>query len=554
MRIRAAVATVALSFLASAAVGQTQTIDLGQNWSPEQKEQFWFTSQGSQLLPYDWFLHLKQASSDQLFRADENLLRLGYVPTKKSTPILNPGALPIGFAQDVDRDGKTYVGFTCAACHTAELIIDKTPVTVEGAPALSDFWQFLSDLVAALDDTATTTTKFKDFANAVLPSSHTQQQEDELKIDLNKKRDKLRQRWLSMPPQTNYGPARLDAFGGLYNQVVAYALGVPTNARVADAPASYPFLWDTHQHRKVQWNGSADNRLPFDLGYAFRNIGEALGVFGVVHIVPQDGIPKYESSIRVDQQKELEDLLRLLRSPVWPKNLPAPDPASARIGEKIYKDTCRHCHQILAHPGDPDRKVHEKMVKVEKVGTDKKFAENYEERFAEMNADTGGLEGHPKLLGSLSKKFGPKANGADIFANAVFGTWAGSFRASGREMETDEKTESQAIRRFSATAQKKLGKYKARPLNGIWATAPYLHNGSVPNISELLKPPPERMKKFWIGSHDFDPDNLGLSVAQTINGFEFDTLQPGNTNVGHPYGTTLTDDQKKALIAFLKTL
>src|SRR6185503_5297616 len=136
----------ALSFLASAAVGQTQTIDLGQNWSPEQKEQFWFTSQGSQLLPYDWFLHLKQASSDQLFRADENLLRLGYVPTKKSTPILNPGALPIGFAQDVDRDGKTYVGFTCAACHTAELIIDKTPVTVEGAPALSDFWQFLSDL------------------------------------------------------------------------------------------------------------------------------------------------------------------------------------------------------------------------------------------------------------------------------------------------------------------------------------------------------------------------------------------------------------------------
>ena len=75
----------------------TRTIDLHQNWTPEQKEQFWFTPQGSLLLPYKWFLYLKQASSEDLFRDDKNILRLGYVPSGKST--LNPDALPIGFSR-----------------------------------------------------------------------------------------------------------------------------------------------------------------------------------------------------------------------------------------------------------------------------------------------------------------------------------------------------------------------------------------------------------------------------------------------------------------------
>ena len=204
------------------AIVQTQTIppiDLHQNWKPDEQQQFWFTPQGSLLLPYDWFLNLKQASSDELFRSDRNILRLGYVPSGRSA--MNPDALPIGFARDSDREGHPFVGFTCAACHTSVLRIGNTDVTVEGAPTLGDFWTFLTDLVAALDDTATTP-KFKDFADHVLGPSHTQQQEDALKLDLDTQRDALRQHWLSMPPSTPYGPARLDAFGGLYTQVVAY--------------------------------------------------------------------------------------------------------------------------------------------------------------------------------------------------------------------------------------------------------------------------------------------------------------------------------------------
>jgi len=100
--------------------------------------------------------------------------------------------------------------------------------------------------------------------------------------------------------------------------------------------------------------------------------------------------------------------------------------------------------------------------------------------------------------------------------------------------------------------------YKARPLNGIWATAPYLHNGSVPNIAELLKPPPERVKTFYRGNRHYDEARLGFVSDQPTEGkrilFEYDTRLIGNWNVGHDYGTDLSAAQRVELIAYLKTL
>ena len=103
-----------------------------------------------------------------------------------------------------------------------------------------------------------------------------------------------------------------------------------------------------------------------------------------------------------------------------------------------------------------------------------------------------------------------------------------------------------------------MPKYKARPLNGIWATAPYLHNGSVPNLFELLKPasaddaskaaPP----KFTVGNREFDPIHVGY--RSDSGPFEFDTTLEGNSNVGHEFGTGLSDDERFELIEYLKTL
>src|ERR1041384_3123710 len=77
--------------------------------------------------------------------------------------------------------------------------------------------------------------------------------------------------------------------------------------------------------------------------------------------------------------------------------------------------------------------------------------------------------------------------------------------------------------------------YKARPLNGIWAVAPFLHNGSVPNLYLLLSPQSDRPAKFWAGSKEFDPVKVGYDVAEISGATEFDISKPGNSNAGHEF-------------------
>lgn len=93
--------------------------------------------------------------------------------------------------------------------------------------------------------------------------------------------------------------------------------------------------------------------------------------------------------------------------------------------------------------------------------------------------------------------------------------------------------------------------YVAAPLDGIWARAPYLHNGSVPTLQDLLSPPEKRPKIFLKGCSNFDFAKIGRSCDQ---GFEFDTSLRGNRNTGHVYGTDLTAPEQAALIEYLKTL
>ena len=98
--------------------------------------------------------------------------------------------------------------------------------------------------------------------------------------------------------------------------------------------------------------------------------------------------------------------------------------------------------------------------------------------------------------------------------------------------------------------------YKARPLDGIWATAPYLHNGSVPNLYELLLPASKRSKEFWVGSSEFDPKLVGFRTENAPGTTKFDTTLPGNSNAGHDmYGNNdFTEEQRLELLEYLKSL
>ena len=121
--------------------------------------------------------------------------------------------------------------------------------------------------------------------------------------------------------------------------------------------------------------------------------------------------------------------------------------------------------------------------------------------------------------------------------------------------------------------------YKPRPLGGVWATPPYLHNGSVPSIYELLGPYEKRTTRFFVGRREYDPKHVGFvlePVQGSSSGFWMDTSKPGNSNSGHlfradykPYdpskpeseqyqngviGPALSEDDRMNIIEYLKTL
>lgn len=109
------------------------------------------------------------------------------------------------------------------------------------------------------------------------------------------------------------------------------------------------------------------------------------------------------------------------------------------------------------------------------------------------------------------------------------------------------------------------GGYKARPLDGIWAAGPYLHNGSVPTLYDLLSPLAERPKSFCLGLRSFDPVKVGYRTDCADGTFTLDTKIPGNTNVGHQFvgsgvagsgiiGRGLSEQERWDLVEYLKTL
>ena len=98
------------------------------------------------------------------------------------------------------------------------------------------------------------------------------------------------------------------------------------------------------------------------------------------------------------------------------------------------------------------------------------------------------------------------------------------------------------------------------PLDGLWLRAPYLHNGSVPTLRELLEPVTQRRPAFYRGNDVYDAQSVGFVSNVARDGerayFLFDTRAPGNSNTGHTgkrYGTELPAAEKAALLEYLKT-
>ena len=522
-----------------------KVVEIDQGWDGPTKMAFWFTDQGSRLFPYAWFLALEQAGSERPFRDPKHVDGFRYLPWP-ADPKWNPDGLPIGFVRDKDAASKTgdWVGLTCAACHTGKVAYKGSEMVVDGAPALADFQAFHAALVDALAATLDDPAKFARFAKAVNgteDSAAADALRGAAKAQLDARRA-FAKRSASPHP---YGFARLDAFTILVNEIVGTALQQPDNLRTAEAPVSYPFLWDAPRLDWVQWNGSASNPLA-------RNVGECLGVFGSVTLVgkPED---LFASSLLAKNLFDLEGMLDRLKPPAWPEAaFGKVDADLARTGSALYAKHCASCHADKApFPQTTPNKfgksfVRTTMTPLDEVKTDPVMATD----FASRRAKPGALG--PLLPPTPGASGPPESVPAGVLtAAAVRGLIGRAFQTL--KLNPDEQLAYSGYRDPDASPPNVLA-YKARPLDGIWATAPYLHNGSVPNLHQLLLPAAKRDKAFHLGSREFDPVNVGFDAAPAPGAFRFDTSLRGNSNEGHEYGTDLGRDDRRALLEYLKTL
>lgn len=580
----------------------TRTVWLDQGWGDTERAWFHHVSQGTDTIPipYDWFVAMEQPvpslGSAGLFSDPAYLDRFGFIPSPRSET--NPGGLPVGFARTAAVDptnGANFdqLGFTCAACHTGRFDYADTRVLVDGGPAMTDINSFRKALGFALGKTLIDPLRFQRFAARVLGPGRTLGQVAKLKLALAKLVKEGFKLAIAEPGgrmNVEEGYGRLDALNRIGNEVFASQLGDKANYVSLSAPVGYPHIWDTHWFDWVQYNSSIEQPM-------VRNAGEAMGVRA---LVSYDGrvSPRFTSTIPIDRLHEIETMLSGreqptaarrftgLRSPAWPETiLPRIDRGLARQGAALYDQRCTSCHLPATNtdafwnspawlPANAagQRYLRVPVVSVDEIGTDPAQAVDMKNRAVRVPASFG-FSGTTRSEGD--KVWVPYGPALGQVVEKVVYRWYDDHQIPAADRERMNGYRPNGIRDGLRGPDGSVPGYKARPLDGVWATAPYLHNGAVPTLWDLLSPYDERPKSFWLGNRQFDPVKVGYVTTPLANGFRLVAVDPktgrtvrGNGNGGHLFetpipgrapragtiGPTLTTAERSALVEYLKTL
>jgi hypothetical protein len=554
---------------------------LEQNWSGDQRHWYYHANQGTLTfgIPYEWFIALEQPviSLAEFGRLSDPVYldRFGFIPGNAEA---SGSDLPVGFARGGPmalasgeawpnprtKERMTGLGLTCAACHTGRFTYQGTAVIVDGGPALTNLLKFKEGVGLSLLFTRYVPFRFKRFADRVLGPEAGWEQRDALKAQLAdvlnqyKANKSLEDGVATQSVEEGY--ARLDALNRIGNQVFSIDLKNPKNYAGSSAPVHFPRIWNSPWFDWVQYNAAIEQPM-------VRNAGEALGVSAALNLIdPAKGLFSSGAQIKtlVEIEKQIagdqpnaEKGFSGLKSPEWPKDiLPPIDQALAAKGAQLYTQHCESCHLppvkskafFESKRWLPPNQAGEHYLELEPIpithiGTDPAQAEDMKNRHVSV----------PAGLGITSSEFGP-ALGEVV--EKVVNTWYDSQQPAISEAD---RSRMNGHRKNGIQA---LLAYKVRPLNGVWATPPYLHNGSVPTIYALLSPVAERPARFYLGNREYDPVNVGYRTEKLGGGFEFDTSLRGNHNTGHEFndgkgqgviGPKLSPDERRALIEFIKT-
>lgn len=257
-----------------------------------------------------------------------------------------------------------------------------------------------------------------------------------------------------------------------------------------------PAWWLLHKKKTMYYTGTTNARSVRSLMQFMMHPLNGPGTF-----------EKEEETFR-----DVQAYLLSLRPPKYPL---AVDDDLAKKGEALFKDNCARCHGSYGERWTYPNKI----IPIEEIGTDRTRFDGISAKFAEY----------------YNKSW---------FAKEKAG-WIG-----------DD---------FIVAPSKG---YQAPPLDGLWATAPYLHNGSAPSVYHVLNSkarPKYFTRSYGTGKEDYDPAKLGWKITVLERGADssasgperrkiYDTTLPGRGNAGHTYGDKFTEEERNAVIEYLKTL
>ncbi|BCE02991.1 di-heme-cytochrome C peroxidase [Marinicellulosiphila megalodicopiae] len=544
-----------LGVLSIASISLTSCFDdvvyLDQNWNEDNQLRTlsYSTSQGSQLIPYNWYLNLVDAKTKHPLNSSIVIESLGYLPDYNPNSTSNPDQLPVGFVKDTDPVTGDWIGINCAACHTGQVVVDDVAIRIDGAPGMGDYIGLMRTTKASIDYTLNNKRAFKKFSKALK-----EQDTDTLKLNLQAASEEIAGIIYRDGSELHKGGfGRVDAATAIRNEIFVHDLGVMDNYLTPSAPVSYPALWDTPQYEKVQYPGYAEN--PFG-----RNAGQVLGVMGRLDLKNPESF--LQSSIRRDNLFYLENWLTQLQPPKWPEQyLGKINLESAERGAVLYAQqdqngySCISCHALKDENGQYP------LTPAEQNAFGKQFIKTPLTPILIVQTDPNVLlnlyDPRPIQTAQLAPLFGGAQEVSFTTALVTLTKYTvGTLYNAETALSQLEQAAYSGFRFYAPgnSAAPLFSGYLTRPLAGVWATSPYLHNGSVPNLYELLLPADQRSDVFFVGNQQFDTKNVGYQKDEWIRAFEFDTNVSGNSNAGHEFSTHLNDDQRYDLIEFLKTL
>ena len=580
---------------------------LDQNWTAKKRRWFHHVTQGTAtfMMPYDWFVNLEQPdttffSAAPLLTEPAFLTRFGFVMSPQGPD--NPDGLPVGFARlkytdPVSDEPKDTLGLTCAACHTTQFNYDGTAIGVDGGPATVNLVAFNSYLTAAILKTFESRARFHRFGMRLYGQGNFTPAK---KAELEKQMrafigEGLILQLLSRRAKDDVeeGFGRLDALNRIGNQVfsIDFLNDGETRGYAKDnyasitAPVKLPQIWTTPWFDWVQYDASI-------LQPMVRNAGEALGVGAPVNTVDPGG-KLFKSAVPLDNLFAIEESLSGgyahqpveakkfggLRPPAWPEDILGPiDRGRAARGKALYDELCASCHlapmdsagfwadknwTTVADMGWPKYPYANKLkllelrqIDIDDLGTDPGEANVVLKRTVHIPPYMR------KALEPVLKQYGQNTQ-QPLFAVALAGVVGGvaDYWYDANGITGQKRAEMNGYRPNELNP---VYKYKARPLDGIWAAPPYLHNSSTPTMMALLSPMEERPTKVCYGRRTYDPVNMGLVHTPGRGMTCLDVTQPGDLNTGHEFadkpkgngviGRGLSKEERFDLIEYLKTL